>query len=209
MASCQALSWSKEANPIPWYRYIPCWTTSSNSPNGGDSTIESPWWQTSKITPLAQTDWFNRDPELTNLCKVHRTWIMQCLYVCTGCDYVSFFAGIGKTSFLKVFFEKAFFIVGEHSTALSSSNFHEISFLVFVRLIGMVYFKRHKRAFNEATAESHFFSHSNLPPQTQHEEWLNNIRQAIWDRISFEDEMIPSLEVLQRHWLQSSWVLHV
>ena len=73
----------------------------------------------------------------------------------------------------------------------------------------MAYFKKYKRAFNEVTAESLFFSYSNLPPQTQHEEWLNNIRQAIWDRISSEDEMISSLEALRRHWLRSSWVLHM
>ena len=157
-------------------------------------------------------DLLNRDPELTSLSKEHRTWIMQCLYVCTGCDYVSFFVGIGKTSFLKVFFEKANFIVGERSKALSSSNFHEISekgFLAFVKLVGLAYFKKHSRAFNDNTAESLFLSYSNLPPQAQHEEWLNHIRQAIWDRISFEDEMIPSLEALQRHWLRSSWVLHM
>ena len=50
-------------------------------------------------------DLLNRDPELTALNIEHRTWIMQCLYVSTGCDYVSFFAGIGKTTFLKAFFD--------------------------------------------------------------------------------------------------------
>ena len=38
--------------------------------------------------------------------------------------------------------------------------------------------------------------YTGLPPQEQHEKWLHNniIRQTIWDRISFEDEMILSLE---------------
>ena len=115
------------------------------------------------------------------------------------------FSGIGKTSFLKVFFEKATFIVREQSRALSSPNFHDISetgFLAFIKLVGLAYFKKHSRAFNDNTVESLFLSYSHLPPQAQHEEWLNHIQQPIWDRISFEDEMIPSLEALQRHWLR-------
>jgi hypothetical protein len=67
----------------------------------------------------------------------------------------------------------------------------------------LAYFKRHGKAFKDNTAESLFLKYSNLPPQAQHEEWLNHICQAIWDRISFEYEMIPSLEALQRHWLRS------
>ena len=31
--------------------------------------------------------------------------IMQTLFVCTGCDYVSFFSGFGKVSFLRYFFQ--------------------------------------------------------------------------------------------------------
>ena len=69
-------------------------------------------------------DLLNRDPELTALNTEHRTWIMQCLYVSTGCDYVSFFAWIGKATFLKAFFEKASFITGEQSRALSMTTFH-------------------------------------------------------------------------------------
>ena len=96
--------------------------------------------------------------------------------------------------------------------ALCSTIFSEISgnrFLAFLKLVGLAYFKKHSRAFKDNTAESLFLTYSNLPPQEQHKEWLNHIRQAIWDRISFEDEMIPSLEALQRHWLRSSWVLHM
>ena len=61
-------------------------------------------------------DLLRRDPELTTLSEEHRAEIIQCLYVCTGCDYVSFFVGIGKATFLKVFFERANFIVGDQSS---------------------------------------------------------------------------------------------
>ena len=172
MASCQALSWSKEANPIPQYRYIPFGLPLVTPQMEVIVQLSHPGDRHLRLLHLHRLIGLftcNRDLELTNLSKDHRTWIMQCLYACTGCDYASFFAGIGKTSFLQVFFEKANFLIGEHSTALSSSNFHAISekgFLVFVRLIGMAYFKKHKRAFNEVTAKSLFFSYSNLPPQT-------------------------------------------
>ena len=107
-------------------------------------------------------DLINWDPELTTVRKAYRTGIIQCLYVCTECDYVSFFVGIGKMSFLKVFFKKPSFIVGEESTcrALCSTIFSEISgngFLAFLKLIGLACFKKHCRAFKDNTA-SHFSS---------------------------------------------------
>ena len=41
----------------------------------------------------------------------------------------------------------------------------------------------------------------------QHSDWLEEIRQSMWVRISFEDEMIPSTEALWRHWKRSCWVI--
>lgn len=38
---------------------------------------------------------------------------------------------------------------------------------------------------------------------------MDHLRQTIWDRISFEDEMIPSFESLIFHWLRSCWILHL
>ena len=35
------------------------------------------------------------------------------------------------------------------------------------------------------------------------------IRQTIWDRISSENESIPSYDALHYHWLRSCWVLHM
>lgn len=38
--------------------------------------------------------------------------------------------------------------------------------------------------------------------------WLEDIRQTIWDRTAFENEMIPSDEALLLHWKRSCWVIH-
>ena len=42
-----------------------------------------------------------------------------------------------------------------------------------------------------------------------HIHWLDRLRKSIWDRICFEDEMIPSIEALKCHWMRSCWVIHI
>ena len=52
------------------------------------------------------------DPVLHRIPIDLRPQALQSLYVCTGCDYVSFFRGMGKVSFLSTFFQYASFIAG-------------------------------------------------------------------------------------------------
>ena len=73
---------------------------------------------------------------------------MQTLFVATGCDYVSFFSGIGKTFFLKVFFEYAKFIAVDLSGPFIDSQF------AFFRLVGCAYFKKHANTFCGHTPSS-------------------------------------------------------
>ena len=40
-----------------------------------------------------------------------------------------------------------------------------------------------------------------------HSTWLDDIRHSIWDRVTFENEMVPSDEALFLHWKRSCWVL--
>lgn len=143
---------------------------------------------------------------------------MQTLFVATGCDYVSFFAGIGKAFFLKVFFEYAHFIIddqlgGTFAGSMSHANLSDdakASQLAFIRLVGCAYFKKHTNAFYGHTPSTlfHSIATANSPLIEQHHKWLNHLRQTIWDRISFESETIPSLDALQFHWLRSCWVVH-
>ena len=58
-------------------------------------------------------DVLKRDPDLVHIPELHIPRVMQTLFVATGCDYISFFAGIGKAFFLKVFFEHAKFITAD------------------------------------------------------------------------------------------------
>jgi len=54
------------------------------------------------------------DPDLAGFTTEDLLQILQTLYVVTGCDYVSFFKGIGKQTFLKQFLRHADFTTGDN-----------------------------------------------------------------------------------------------
>ena len=130
---------------------------------------------------------------------------------------MSFFSGIGKSHFFKVFLENAKFILGNHPGSFNSSfsssdlyNQTHMNQLAFIRLVGCAYYKKHINAFYGHTPESllNSFAGASSPTQ-QHSQWLDYLRQGIWDRIAQENETIPSFTALQLHWLRSCWVLHM
>ena len=156
------------------------------------------------------------DPDMASIPTSTHPNVLQTLFVVTGCDYISFFNGIGKATFLRCFYQHAQFITGftqytEGSLADThmENNTHERGFLAFLQLIGTVYFKKHANAFEYDTPESHYKSF--LCPDTdakeQHSKWLEDIRKCTWERITLENEMVPSSEALWSHWLYSCWVL--
>ena len=48
-----------------------------------------------------------KDPDLSNLPQDGLCQILQSLFICTGCDYVSYFKSIGKAKVLNNFFQHA------------------------------------------------------------------------------------------------------
>ena len=81
-------------------------------------------------------------------------------------------------------------------------------FLAFLRLIGTIYFKKHASAF-EATSPAALY-HQTDPSkseQERHHQWIQTIRQGIWDCITYENDMIPSTSALWRHWQRTRWVM--
>ena len=160
------------------------------------------------------TEAIHNDPDMASVPLPTRLDVVQTLFVVTGCDYTSFFSGIGKATFLKHFFQHTEFVTGEtHYTKgslaqTSVNNSYKEGFMAFLRLIGAVYFKKHATAFTSDSPESHFKGYlGNSDEDLQHRDWLEDIRQSMWARINFEDEMIPSTEALWRHWMRSCWVL--
>ena len=156
------------------------------------------------------------DPDLAAVNATILPQVLQTLFVSTGCDYTSFFSGVGKATFLRYFFQNASFITGKNSNtegtlaniALDKQTCSQ-GFSAFIRLIGTTCFKKHATGFDTPSPASHFnkFVDPSFDHLKQHEAWLNDIRQNIWDRITFENEMIPSHEALWHHWRRSCWVI--
>ena len=154
------------------------------------------------------------DPDLAGLEPAKISRILQTLFVCTGCDYISFFSGLGKATFLRYFFQHASFIIGakaEGSLAdiqLDTNNFAR-GFLAFLRLVGTVYYKKHTSAFQFPSPHTHFLQFSGSTPLVHHKQWIDDIRQNIADRSTFDNDMVPTTEALLLHWKQSCWILHM
>ncbi len=141
---------------------------------------------------------------------------IQSLFVCSGCDYISFFSQLGKATFLRYFFQYASFITsGEPPGTLADTSLdgekYKDGYLAFMQLIGTLYFKKHATGFESSSPATHFlkFATTGTSMLQQHQSWLEDIRQNIWDRVKFENEMIPSNEALYLHWKRSCWVLHM
>jgi len=147
-----------------------------------------------------------KDPDLASVSRATLPKVLQCLFICTGCDYVSFFSGIGKATFAKIFFQHASFISGGEYGTLADSG--EKGFLAFIRLIGTTYFKKNASGFDTPLPSTHFLKFNGTPWQ-HHLAWLEDIRQTIWYRIKYENNQIASDEALQLHWQRSSWVANM
>ncbi len=91
---------------------------------------------------------FNNDPDLATIPSLSLPSVIQALFVCTGCDFISFFNGLGKASFLATLLEYSEFICGnneQYPGTLANSNSDER--FSFYRLIGCVYFRKLRAVF--------------------------------------------------------------
>lgn len=154
------------------------------------------------------------DPELAHIPSSFLPSVMQVLFVCTGCDFISFFNGLGKASFLATLFEYCKFICANNEQlpgTLGDAN--SDGKLSFFRLVGCAYFRKHRAAFLPAYPSPATLYNSLKDdcqsPLEHHIAWLDMMRERIWSRIKYEEEMIPSDGALARHWQRSSWVLSI
>ena len=69
------------------------------------------------------------DPDLATLPRNSISEILQVLFVCTGCDFISFFRSLGKATLLNNFYQHAEFIGCLHKTQPSNKT---DGFLAFV-----------------------------------------------------------------------------
>ena len=172
----------------------------------------------SKILKLLDLSGFiqalRNDPDLAGLDPATIPKVIQALFVSTGCDYISFFHGLGKATFLRYFFQYSSFITGINSEGSLAnvelqSNTYQKGFLSFLRLVGTVYFKKHSTGFETQSPFGHFLKFSNSQAIMQHKAWIDDIRQNIADWATFDTSMIPSTEALFYHWKRTCWILHM
>ncbi len=158
----------------------------------------------------------SNDPDLSSVPSHTLPQVFQTIFTATGCDYTSFFSGIGKATFLRYFYENAEFITSGKGNAPGTladiglqHNTFDKGVLVFLCFVGVVYFKKHASEFSTSTPTSHFnkLDTQGLSPTQKHQQWLDDIRQHIWDRVQFENEMIPNTEALYHHWKRTCWVI--
>ena len=152
----------------------------------------------------------DNDPDLASLPPDKRGRVLQTLYITSGCDYISFFSGHGKATFLSTFCQHAKFICSEHSLSDTTPTEQKSGFFSFMRLIGALYFKRHNSAFfvhhSCETPEQLFDTIKANNEEEKHLKWMDIIRQVVSERILAEDERVPSTTALERHWKRTSWI---
>lgn len=86
---------------------------------------------------------FKNDPDLAAVEKRKIAPIIQTLFITTGCDYISFFNGLGKATFLNALFEYLEFITTDTtSTPGVLTNDEPNGFLSFLRLVGCATLKK-------------------------------------------------------------------
>ena len=127
------------------------------------------------------------DPDLASIPQQHIAPTLQSLFICTGCDFVSYFKSIGKVTFFNNFFQHTKFICDNGmSGSLHQTSIHNKSseLLSFLRLVGTVYFKKHLAAFNSQyghEAPQHLFNSidSTVTNQERHQLWLQKIIEKL------------------------------
>ena len=168
------------------------------------------------LYPRSSFKAFGDDPDLAPIPSSLLPAVIQMLFVCTGCDFISFFTGLGKASFLATLFEYSEFICSNSTQTpgtLSDTDPDSNGFLSFLRLVGCAYFRKHKAAFlPKYPTPMSLFNSLEKDSQTHldhHSAWLSFLRERVWSRIKYEEEMIPSDDALRRHWQRSCWVVAV
>ena len=110
---------------------------------------------------------------------------------------------LGKATLLNYFYQHADFIGCLHKTQPHNKT---EGFLAFVCLVGTAYFGRHLVAFislygHESPKHLNNSLDKSLEPNDKHEKRLQEVQSIVNNRITTEDQKVPSYTSLWRHWL--------
>ena len=123
------------------------------------------------------------DPDLASLQSDKIASTLQILFICTGCDYISYFKTIGKATFWNTFFQYSQFITGSQTHGQlheTDQSCHKNGFLAFIRLVGTAYFKKHLTAFIstvglETPSQLFHSMDATLSIEDRHRKWLGRL----------------------------------
>ena len=73
--------------------------------------------------------------------------------------------------------------------------------------MGTVYYKKHASAFEYPSPSTHFLQFASTSSLFHHQKWIDNVRQNVADRSTFDNDMVPSTEALYYHWKRTCRVL--
>ena len=76
-----------------------------------------------------------------------------------------------------------------------------------MRLVASAYINKHKQAFAGKTPPGLYLLLECQSILERHDRFYNYVREQVWTRITFKDDLPPSVEALQRHWLRTIWVV--
>ncbi len=151
-----------------------------------------------------------RDPSLASLSADDKIKYTQKIYITFGCDYVSFWVGHGKVSFLNAFFNHAEFLSDNYLPG-KLSNYDDSNILFFYWLICCVYFKQANSENKDFTLHMALYNivrgeHPKLSHLETHMEWLHIIRNAARVGKTGEENVLPHYTVLSYHWQRTNLV---
>ena len=81
---------------------------------------------------------FENDPDIAGVEKSDIPVILQMLFICSVCDFISFFNGRGKATFLSTMLEYGEFIISDSTNApgtLAANDHNSDGILSFFRLV--------------------------------------------------------------------------
>ena len=102
--------------------------------------------------------------------------------------------------FYQMFFQYASFISAGSSPSGILNNTAN-GFLAFLRLVCCLYYKKYASAFSDKSPSNFFKSFSGENILDVHIQWLQKIRERVWQQCNDEEkDYLPSVESLRFHW---------
>ena len=78
----------------------------------------------------------SNDPDLAYVLRNYLGITLQTVFICTGCDYISYFKSVGKLTILNNFFHYAEFICGSGKPGSCIKHWNRIKIVGFLHLLG-------------------------------------------------------------------------